>query len=110
MPDLNVHITGSFRGASPMEMERTITVSEETLGHLFPPGTSGEAVGWPRAYRDEAVRLVCAILKDAIFQDEITAVETLEDLKRLGTNRLHVHFETSQISASVPLIEILEPK
>jgi hypothetical protein len=86
-------------------MERTITVGEETLDHLFPRGTPGQGVGWPRAYRDEAVQLVCAILKDAIFQDEITAVETLEDLKRLGTDRLHVNFKAGQISASVPLIE-----
>jgi len=85
-------------------MERTISVEEQTLDHLFPKIASGQGVGWPHAHKAEAVSLICAILRDALFADEVTTTDTLDDLKRLGTNYLHVNFRSGQISASVPLI------
>lgn len=104
MPYLEMQITCSFRGASRVEMERTISVEEKTLEHLFPEITSGQGVGWPHAHKAEAVSLVCAVLRDAFFADEVTTIDTLEDLKRLGTDYLHVNFRSGRSSASVPLI------
>lgn len=104
MPNLEVQITYSFRGVSRAEMERTISVDQETLDHLFPQSTPGQGVGWPYAHQAEAVRVVCAILREELFQNEVMPVETVDDLKRLGIAHLHANFKAGQISASVPFI------
>ena len=103
MPDLYVQITGSFPGASQVEIQRTIEVEQKTLGRLFPECAIGRGPGWPFAHRAEAVNLVCAILKDALFQDQVTEV-TIDNLIGLGTNNLHVNFKAGPHSVSVLLI------
>lgn len=92
MPTLHAKITCSFNGASKVETERTITIDQEAKERFFPYIPSGEGRGFPRAYQDEMIRLTCALLRDTVFPDEITPVETLADLGRMGVSYLHIDF------------------
>jgi len=106
MHSLHAHITCSFRGASRIETDRTISIDKETKERFFPPIASGQGKGLPRAYQDEMVGVVCSMLRDAFFPDEISPVETLDDLKRIGADYLHVVFTfDGRDTLSMPLIE-----
>lgn len=105
MPKLDAKITCSFNGASRAETERTITIDEKAKDRFFPPIQSGGGRGFPRAYHDELVKLTCAMLRDAFFPDEITPVDTLADLNRIGVSYLHVIFKLDdKDELSMPLI------
>lgn len=106
MHTLHAQITCSFRGASRVETERSISIDQKSKERFFPPIQSGQGRGLPQAYLDEMVKVVCSILRDAFFPDEITPVETLDDLKRIGVDYLNVIFTfDGRDTLLMPLIE-----
>lgn len=91
MPQMDVTITHSFKDDDPVRTERTITVSQEELEQFIPPPPSGGG-GW--AYVKEAEELICSILKEEHFPDEITPIEEVKDLQRLGVTALSFSFDS----------------
>lgn len=91
MPVMDVRIVCGVAGAEPVRIERKVPVSQVELEQLIPPSPSGGSGGW--AYWREAEVLVCSIVKEELFPDEVTPIETLEDLRGLGVNSLNYSFD-----------------
>lgn len=91
MPNMDVRITCSIRGGDETKIERTVEVSEEDLMQFLPPSPAGGSGGWP--YWREAEVLICSIVKEELFPDEMTPVQDLNDLRRLGVTSMAYAFD-----------------
>lgn len=104
MTDVDVRIYCGLNGAPPKAepISRTITLAEEDED-LFFPRTSDKWDYWPR--RKEAENLICSILKEELFPDEITPIEDENDLRRLGVTFLKVAFDNKNNHMGSTFIE-----
>lgn len=91
MEQMSVRVYYSLKGIEETLIERTVDVSEEELVQLIPPSPSGGSAGWP--YWREAEELVCSIVKEEVFPDELTPVRDTEALRRLGVTSLAYAFD-----------------
>jgi hypothetical protein len=103
MPKMDVRISCGIRGAEEIHIERVVDVSEEELVQLIPPSVAGGSGGWP--YWREAEALVCSIVKEEFFPDEVTSPQNMEALRRLGVTSLSYTFdnEVQGIMGSRPI-------
>lgn len=104
MPKVDIRISCGVDSTSPATYERTITVSEQDLEIFFPRSTNGWGY-WPR--RKEAEALICSILREERFHDEVTSVQDEEDLRRIGVTYLSFSFNSKDVghNMSTTLIE-----
>lgn len=91
MPKMSVRISCQINRGETSLRERTVEVSEEQLVQFIPPSPAGGGGGWP--YWREAEALVCTIVKEDLFPDEVTSVQELDDLRRLGVTSLAYGFD-----------------
>ena len=98
MPQMDVTITHSINRGEPIRTERTVTVSQEELRQFIPHPPSG---GGSWAYVKEAEGLVGSILKDEHFPDEVTPIEEVSDLERLGVTALSYSFESPDAGSNM---------
>lgn len=91
MAQMSVRVYYSLQGAEETLIERTVDVSEDELVQLIPPSPPGGSAGWP--YWREAEELVCLIVKEVVFPDEVTPVRDIEALRRLGVISLAYAFD-----------------
>lgn len=103
MPTMDVTITHSINRGEPIRTERTVTVSQEEL-RQFIPHLSSSGGGW--AYVKEAEGLICSILKDEHFPDEVTPIEEVSDLERLGVTALSYSFDSPDAGSNMGSIPI----
>jgi hypothetical protein len=104
MPNMDVRITCSINGGEPIHTERTVTVSQEELMQFIPPSPSNAGAGWPYVKKAEA--LICSILKEAVFQDEVTPIEEISDLQRIGVTALSYSFDSMEAGSNMGSIPI----
>jgi len=90
MEKMSVRIYYSLKDAEETLIERTVEVSQDELVQLLPP-SSGGGNGWP--YWREAEELVCSIMKEEVFPDEVTHIGDMEALRRLGVTSLAYAFD-----------------
>ena len=86
MEKMSVRVYYSLQMAAETLIERTVEVSEEELAQLIPPSPAGSSGGWP--HWREAEELVCSIVKEEVFPDEVTYVGDIDALRRLGITSL----------------------
>ncbi|TQK00168.1 hypothetical protein [Herbaspirillum sp. SJZ107] len=91
MEKMSVRIYYSLKEADETLIERTVDVSEEDLVELIPSSPSGNGGGWP--YWREAEALVCSIVKEEVFPDELTPVDDMKVLRQLGVTSLSFAFD-----------------
>jgi hypothetical protein len=91
MPKMDVLIHCSIKDGEENRIERTVDVSQDNLEQLIPPSPAGGGGGWP--YWREAEQLVCSIIKEELFPDEVTPIQDLNDLRRLGVTAMHYSFD-----------------
>lgn len=92
MPNVDVRISCGIRGAVPANISRTVTAGPEEFDVFFPTDPDGWGY-WPR--RKEAEALICSILKEELFSDEVTLVQEESDLRRLGVTYLSFVFDSA---------------
>ncbi len=103
MPKMDVSITYSINRSSPIPVGRTINVSQEELLQFIPhPPSAGG--GW--SYAKEAEALICSIVKEEQFPDEVTPVEEIRDLQRLGITALSYSFDSPDAGSNMGSIAI----
>lgn len=99
MISVDIKISCAIRGAAPISIVRTTTVSQENLDMFFPrPAHTRGSYGWgywPR--REETERLVYSILKEELFKDEVTPIQSESDLRRLGVTHLSLEFDSKDV-------------
>lgn len=88
MPKMDVRIACGIKGADPVRFTQAVTVTQEELEELIPPSPSGGSGYW-----NEAVELICSIVKERFFPDERTPLYREDDLRRLGVTSLSVAFD-----------------
>jgi hypothetical protein len=103
MPDMDVGITCSIKRGEPIHIERTVTVTKEELAQFIPPVSSGGG-GW--AYAKEAEAFICSIVKEELFPDEVTPIEEMSDLKRIGVTALQYSFDSTEAGSNMGSIPI----
>jgi hypothetical protein len=94
MPSVDIRIYCGIRGAAPIAINRTVEIGQEEVEQMLPPSPSGGAGTWP--YWRDAERLVCSILKEELFQDEVTPIQEADDLRRIGVTDLSAVFENEE--------------
>jgi hypothetical protein len=94
MPSVDIRIYYSIREVAADPISRTISVGQEDLDIFFPPSSQGWGY-WPR--RQEAEDLAYSILKEEVFQDEVTPIENEGDLRRLGVTLLKLSFDSKDV-------------
>lgn len=90
METMSVRIYYSLNNVEETLIERTVEVSHDELVQLL-PRSSGGGNGWP--YWREAEELVCSIVKEEVFPDEVTHIGDMEALRRLGVTSLAYAFD-----------------
>lgn len=103
MPDLNVQISCSIKGAVKVETSCTMSVSKETLERIFPYTPDGWG-GWPRTHAKEVEKLVASLIKEKFFPDELMPIEDVDDLQRMQVAALDVMFTAPGEEATIKLI------
>lgn len=103
MPQMDITITYSINRRDPVRIERTMDVSQEELLQFIPrpPADGG---GW--AHVKEAEALICSIMKAELFPDEVTPVEEIRDLARLGVTALAYSFDSPDAGSNMGSIPI----
>lgn len=91
MPKMDVRISCGLNDAEEILIQRTVDVSEEELVQFIPPTPAGGSGGWP--YWREAEALVCSIVKEKLFPNEVTPAQDVADLRRLGVTSLSYAFD-----------------
>jgi len=103
MPQMDVTITFSINRDDPIRIGRKIDVSQEELLQFIPHPPSGGG-GW--AYVKEAEALICSIMKAEQFPDEVTPIEEISDLERLGVTALAYSFDSPDAGSNMGSIPI----
>jgi hypothetical protein len=91
MPQLEVRIYCGINGADPVSFTKTVNVTHEELEDLVPEKPSDGSAGW--GYWNEALELICSVVKERFFPDERTPLYREDDLRRLGVTSLSAAFD-----------------